>query len=157
MRGHDGGLARRAWAWVRSIAPEPWTLRTDAVAGVSGAVGSVPDGMAASVLVGVNPIHGLYASFAGRIAGGLSASTRLMVITTTSAAALAAGSALEGVAPASPGALFLLTVLAGVAMIVAGGIALGLIVVLARTRVATPGAGLATNGPPADARSPRGG
>ncbi|HEU4842102.1 MAG TPA: SulP family inorganic anion transporter, partial [Ilumatobacteraceae bacterium] len=125
-RGADGGLARRAWAWVRSIAPERATLRTDAVAGVSGAVGSVPDGMAASVLVGVNPIHGLYASFAGRIAGGLSASTRLMVITTTSAAALAAGSALEGVAPASrPGALFLLTVLAGVAMIVAGVLRLG--------------------------------
>ena len=124
--GTDGGLARRAWAWVRAVAPERATLRTDAVAGVSGAIGSVPDGMAASVLVGVNPIHGLYASFAGRIAGGLSASTRLMVITTTSAAALAAGSALEGVAPASrPGALFMLTVLAGAAMIVAGLLRLG--------------------------------
>ena len=41
------------------------------IAGIPGAVGSVPDGMAASVLAGVNPIHGLYASLVGPIAGGL--------------------------------------------------------------------------------------
>ena len=79
--------------------PEPGTLRSDAIAGVPGAVGSVPDGMASAVLVGVNPVYGLYASFAGPIAGGLTASTRLMVITTTTAAALAAGSAVDGFAP----------------------------------------------------------
>jgi sulfate permease, SulP family len=101
-------------------------LRRDAVAGVPGAIGSVPDGMAASVLAGVNPVHGLYASFAGPLAGGLTASTRLMVITTTSAAALAAGSALSGVDPADrPEALFLLTLLAGVVMAAAGLARLG--------------------------------
>ncbi len=82
--------------------------------------------MAAAVLAGVNPVFGLYASFAGPIAGGLTASTRLMVITTTSAAALAAGSALAGVDPAQrPAALFLLTVLAGVLMLAAGILRLG--------------------------------
>jgi SulP family sulfate permease len=82
--------------------------------------------MAASVLTGVNPIHGLYASFAGPVAGGLGTSTRLMVITTTSAAALAAGSALEDVDPSGrPGALFLLTLLAGGVMIAAGLLRLG--------------------------------
>jgi SulP family sulfate permease len=40
------------------------------VAGLPGAIGSVPDGMAAAVLVGVDPVRGLYASFAGPIAGG---------------------------------------------------------------------------------------
>jgi len=45
--------------------------------------------MAASVLAGVNPVYGRYASFAGPIAGGVLSSTRLMVVTTTSAAALA--------------------------------------------------------------------
>ena len=101
-------------------------MRADVVAGLPRAISSVPDGMAAAVLVGVNPIHGLYASFAGPIAGGLSSSTRLMVITTTSAAALAAGSALEGVDSADrPQALFLLTILAGVVMIVAGIARLG--------------------------------
>ena len=63
-------------------------MRQEAIAGLPGAIGSVPDGMAAAVLTGVNPVFGLYASFAGPTAGGLTASTRLMVITTTSAAAL---------------------------------------------------------------------
>ncbi|MDA0160409.1 SulP family inorganic anion transporter [Solirubrobacter ginsenosidimutans] len=117
------GFARR---WLRSVRPEPGTLRSDAIAGVPGAVGSVPDGMASAVLVGVNPVYGLYASFAGPIAGGLTASTRLMVITTTTAAALAAGSAVDGFDAAKrPDALFMLTVLAGAIMVVAGLARLG--------------------------------
>ncbi len=126
--GVDGpeGRWRRLTVRLRSLAPRRATLKADALAGLPGAIGSVPDGMAASVLAGVNPIHGLYASFAGPVAGGLGTSTRLMVITTTSAAALAAGSALEDVDPASrPGALFLLTLIAGVAMIAAGLLRLG--------------------------------
>ncbi len=97
--------------WWAATKPESGSaLRKDAVAGIPGAIGSVPDGMAPSVLVGVNPVFGLYASFAGPIAGGLSSSSRLMVVTTTSAAALAAGSALSSLDPADrPGALFLLT------------------------------------------------
>ena len=107
--------------WLRSRAPDRGSARADAIAGIPGAVGSVPDGMAASVLAGVNPIHGLYASFVGPIAGGLSASTQRMVITTTSAAALAAGSAIDQIDPAErPGALFLLTILAGAVMVAAG-------------------------------------
>jgi SulP family sulfate permease len=113
-------------AWASSLAVSRGDLGRDAVAGIPGAVGSVPDGMAASVLVGVNPIHGLYASFAGPIFGGLTSSTRLMVITTTSAAALAAGSALAGFDPAARSeALILLTLLAGVVMVVAGLLHLG--------------------------------
>ena len=69
-------------AWVRSLRPDPATLRQDAVAGVPGAIASVPDGMASAVLVGVNPVYGLYASMAGPIGGGLAVSTRLMVVTT---------------------------------------------------------------------------
>ena len=96
------------------------------LAGLPGAIGSVPDGMAASVLVGVSPIYGLYASALGPVGGGLFASTRLMVITTTSAAALAAGSALSGLnASDRPEALFLLTVIAGAVMVAAGLLHLG--------------------------------
>ncbi|MDK1026950.1 MAG: SulP family inorganic anion transporter, partial [Actinomycetota bacterium] len=70
--------------------------------------------MAAASLVGINPIFGLYASFIGPIVGGLTQSTKLMVITTTSAAALAAASALQAVpVEYRAGALFLLTLLAG--------------------------------------------
>jgi SulP family sulfate permease len=117
------GPARR---WLAGVRPARRDLRADALAGLPGAVSSVPDGMASAVLVGVNPVFGLYASFAGPIGGGLTSSTRLMVITTTTAASLAAGSALLGVDPADrPEALFLLTLLAGVLMVAAGIARLG--------------------------------
>ncbi|MDA0168442.1 SulP family inorganic anion transporter [Solirubrobacter taibaiensis] len=64
-----------AGRWQKSVRPEPGILRSDAIAGVPGAVGSVPDGMASAVLVGVNPVYGLYASCAGPIGGGLTAAT----------------------------------------------------------------------------------
>ncbi len=115
-----------AGRWLRSVRPQGKHLRADIMAGLPGAISSVPDGMAAAVLAGVNPVQGLYASFTGRIAGGLSSSTRLMVITTTSAAALAAGSALSGVPQAQrPQALVLLALMAGVALVAAGIIGLG--------------------------------
>jgi sulfate permease, SulP family len=112
--------------WLHEIRPARADLRADALAGVPGAVSSVPDGMASAVLIGVNPVFGLYASFAGPLAGGLTSSTRMMVITTTTAASLAAGSALQGVAAEDrPEALFLLTLLAGVFMLAAGILRLG--------------------------------
>jgi sulfate permease, SulP family len=120
----DGLDAVRAWS--RSIKPEKDQIRPEALAGLPGAIGSVPDGMAASVLAGVNPIHGLYASMVGPIFGGLFASTDRVVITTTSAAALAAGSVMVNLDPMDrPAALFLLTLMAGLLMIVAGVLRLG--------------------------------
>lgn len=112
--------------WLRSVRPERAHLRADIMAGLPGAISSVPDGMAAAVLAGVNPVQGLYAGFSGRIAGGLSSNTRMMVITTTSAAALAAGSALQAVAPARrPEAVPLLVILVGVVLVAAGIMRLG--------------------------------
>ncbi|MFC4125317.1 SulP family inorganic anion transporter [Nocardia rhizosphaerae] len=100
--------------------------KADVVAGVPGAIGGVPDGMAAGLLAGVSPVHGLYASLAGRFFGGIGTSTRLMVITTTSASALAAGSVLTEVAPEQrSAAMVVLTLLAGIAMLVAGALRLG--------------------------------
>lgn len=126
-RGAFGAGAFGAGArWWHRVRPERRHVRADVVAGLPGAVASVPDGMASSVLAGVNPVYGLYASFAGPVAGGLATSTRLMVVTTTTAAALAAGSALDGVAADDRAdALFLLTILAGVAMVAAGLAGLG--------------------------------
>lgn len=113
-------------AWARSVKPDRKDFGKDVVAGLPGAISSVPDGMASAVLVGVNPVYGLYASFAGPTAGGLTSSTRLMVITTTTAAAIAAGSAVSGYdSEQRPEALFLLTFLAGLVMIAAGVLKLG--------------------------------
>ncbi len=117
------GAVRRG---LGSVRPQRRHLRNDAVAGLPGAIGSVPDGMAAAVLAGVSPAHGLYAGFAGPLLGGLTSSTRLMVVTTTTAAALAAGSALETVEPAQrTDAIVLLTLMAGGFMVLAGLFRLG--------------------------------
>jgi SulP family sulfate permease len=125
-----GGAGRRligaTRGWARSLRPERGELRAASTAGLPGAIGSVPDGMAAAALAGVNPIHGLYASMAGPIFGGLFSSTARMVVTTTSAASLAAGSAIITL-PASerPAALFMLTLLSGLLMVVASVLRLG--------------------------------
>ena len=121
MTGRIGAIASTAGRWARDLAPNRKTVKSDLVAGVPVAISSVPDGMAASVLAGVNPVQGLYASIFGPVGGGLTSSSRLMVITTTSAAALAAGSAVQDVPPETRGrALFLLTLMAGALMILAG-------------------------------------
>ena len=94
--------------------PSRASLREDGMAGLNSAISSVPDGMASGILVGVNPIYGLYSCMVGPIAGGIFSSTRLMVIATTSAASLSAGQALGGLqAEARDNALFLMVVLIG--------------------------------------------
>jgi sulfate permease, SulP family len=101
--------------------PSRASLREDGIAGLNSAVSSVPDGMASGILVGVNPIFGLYACMVGPIAGGIFSSTRLMIIATTSAASLSAGQALGGLqGEARENALFLMVVLIGVLQIVFG-------------------------------------
>ena len=108
------------------VRPRRADLKADLLAGVPGAISSVPDGMACAVLAGVNPAFGLYASFAGRIGGGLTTSSKMMVVTTTTAAALAAGSALESLSPDDRGGtLVMLTLLTGMVVVAAGLLRLG--------------------------------
>ncbi|MCA1781356.1 MAG: STAS domain-containing protein [Dermatophilaceae bacterium] len=52
---------------------KPTQLRKDAQAGLVNAVVSVPDGLAAGALAGVNPVYGLYTSATAAIAGGMTA------------------------------------------------------------------------------------
>ncbi|MFE3445801.1 SulP family inorganic anion transporter [Nocardia sp. NPDC059180] len=116
----------RLTQWIRARLPGERMRKSDVLAGLSGAIGSVPDGMASGLLAGVNPVHGLYASMAGRVFGGLTTSTKLMVVTTTSASALAAGSALATVpVDDRSAAMVLLTLVAGAVMIVAAALELG--------------------------------
>ncbi|HSM56360.1 MAG TPA: SulP family inorganic anion transporter, partial [Candidatus Sulfomarinibacteraceae bacterium] len=101
-------------------------LRQDGFAGLNNAIASVPDGLANGILAGVNPLYGLYASMAGPVAGGLFSSSKLMVITSTSAAALAAGQALAGLpAEARDNALFAMVILVGVFQVLFGLLRLG--------------------------------
>lgn len=119
-------MGREVPRWWAANRPTKRDLKADAVAGVPGAIAAIPEGMASGLLAGVSPIQGLYASLAGRTAGGLTSSTRLMLITTTSAGALAAASAVDDLdrADRAP-SLFLLTAVAGVLMLAAGAAKLG--------------------------------
>jgi SulP family sulfate permease len=106
--------------------PERRTVRDDAVAGLNGALTSVPDGMASGLLAGVNPIYGLYACIAGPIAGGALSSTQLMIVATTSASALGAGQALLTIPETDrTDALFLMVVLVGLLQVIFGLFRLG--------------------------------
>ncbi|MGB9346808.1 MAG: SulP family inorganic anion transporter, partial [Ilumatobacteraceae bacterium] len=70
-RNSIGTVMAPVRSWWSGVKPSSGAeLRSEAVAGSSVAIGSVPDGMAASVLAGVNPVYGLYASFAGPLVGG---------------------------------------------------------------------------------------
>jgi SulP family sulfate permease len=106
---------------LRRRLPSGSSLRDDGIAGLNSAVSSVPDGMASGILVGVNPIYGLYACMVGPIAGGIFSSTRLMIIATTSAASLSAGQALGGLqGEERDHALFLMVVLIGTLQVLFG-------------------------------------
>lgn len=106
--------------------PRGASLRKDALAGLSSAISNVPDGMANGVLVGVNPVYGLYATMMGPAVGGAFASTQLMLITTTAAASLSAGQALANLPPgARDSALFILVMLIGVFQVLFGLLKLG--------------------------------
>jgi sulfate permease, SulP family len=63
--------------------PRRTSLRADAIAGLNAAINNVPDGMADSILIGVNPLYGLYANLIGPLLGGAFSSTQIMMITTT--------------------------------------------------------------------------
>lgn len=102
------------------------SLRQDGIAGLNSALSSVPDGMAAGLLAGVNPVYGLYACTLGPIAGGVVSSTQLMVVTTTSASALAARQALVGLPiETRDNALFVMVILIGVFQVIFGLLKLG--------------------------------
>ncbi len=65
--GRRASVSARPRAWPRSLAVSRRDLRRDAVTGIPGAVGSVPDGISAAELAGVNLVHRLFASGHGGI------------------------------------------------------------------------------------------
>jgi sulfate permease, SulP family len=97
------------------------TLRKDAVAGLVLGVESVPDGLAAGLRAGVNPLSGLYAYLFGTIGGSFFTSSAFMAVQATGAMAIIVAdvpAVHTGHDQAS--ALFTLSVLTGVVMLAAG-------------------------------------
>ena len=101
-------------------------LLQNALAGLSSAINDVPDGLASGILAGVNPMYGLYAAMTGPVVGGLLASSQLMVITTTSASALAVRQTLAGLpAESRENALIVMVLLIGAFQVLLGLLRLG--------------------------------
>ncbi len=99
----------------------PDTLRKDAVAGLVLGVESVPDGLAAGLLAGVNPLSGLYAYLFGTIGGSFFTSSAFMAVQATGAMAIIVADVPAVHSGHDPGrALFTLSVLTGVVMLAAG-------------------------------------
>jgi len=100
--------------------------RHDAVAGVVLGVQSVPDGLATGLLAGVNPLAGLYAYMVGTISGALLTSSVFMVVQGTGAMAILIADVHAVHHAHDPArALFTLSVLTGIVMLVAGLFRLG--------------------------------
>ena len=101
-------------------------MRDDAVAGVVLGVQSVPDGLATGLLAGVNPLAGLYGYLVGTITGACFTSSSFMAVQATGAMAMVITDVRVVHQASDPGrALFTLSVLTGVAMLVAGLLRLG--------------------------------
>ncbi len=102
------------------------TLGKDAVAGLVLGVESVPDGLAAGLLAGVNPLAGLYAYLFGTIGGSLFTSSAFMAVQATGAMAIVIADVPAVHSADDPArALFTLSLLTGVVMLAAGFLRLG--------------------------------
>jgi sulfate permease, SulP family len=109
--------------------PRQWlsrrTTKHDTMAGVVLGVESVPDGLASGLLAGVNPVAGLYAYLFGMVGGALFTGTPFMAIQATGAMSMIVADVDLGVRDDPTSALFTLSVLTGIVMIVAGIARLG--------------------------------
>lgn len=98
----------------------------DIMASLVNAVSNVPDSLATSFMVGVNPIHGLYATIVSPTVGGLLSSSHLMLVGVTVASALLAR---QAIAPFPEEqrlpALFTMVFLAGLFILAFGLLKLG--------------------------------
>ena len=102
------------------------TLGKDVIAGLVLGVESVPDGLAAGLLAGVNPLAGLYGYLFGTIGGSLFTSSAFMAVQATGAMAIVIADVPAVHSADDPTrALFTLSVLTGVVMLAAGFLRLG--------------------------------
>jgi SulP family sulfate permease len=104
--------------------PRTWfsrkTLRKDAVAGLILGIEAVPDGLAAGLLAGVNPLAGLYGYLFGMVGAAVLTSSAFMAVQATSAMALVVSDAGLDALPDPDRGLFTLAILTGIIMVIAG-------------------------------------
>jgi len=101
------------------------TLKDDSMAGLVLGVESVPDGLASGLLAGVNPVAGLYAYLYGVVGASLFTSTAFMAVQGTGAMAIIIADVGLDDRDDPAKALFTLSILTGVVMILAGILRLG--------------------------------
>ena len=106
------------------------TLVPDAMAGLTVALVSIPEGMAYAMIAGVNPVYGLYTGMVTTIVASLTASTSLMIVTLTNALALVTADQLGALgSDVDPiRAMFTLTLLTGAVMFLLGTLRLGSVI-----------------------------
>jgi SulP family sulfate permease len=101
------------------------SVKDDAMAGLVLGVESVPDGLASGLLAGVNPVAGLYGYLYGMVGGVLFTGTAFMAIQATGAMAIIIADVDLASRDDPARALFTLSILTGVVMILAGLLRLG--------------------------------
>lgn len=97
------------------------TSVSDFVAGLSVAVVSIPEGIGFAMIVGVNPIYGLYTGVIATIIGATSTGSPLMIVTLTNTLAISAASVLTSTGnEGALGVLFMLTIMVGIFQLLMG-------------------------------------
>ncbi len=98
----------------------------DLIAGLSVAMVSIPEGIGFAMIVGINPIYGLYTGIIATIIGALSTGSPFMVVTLTNTLAISAASVLtETGNEGSLGVLFMLTIMVGIFQLLMGVFKMG--------------------------------
>ncbi|MCC2032535.1 SulP family inorganic anion transporter [Microbacterium allomyrinae] len=124
-----------------ALNPRTWfsrkTLGKDAAAGLVLGIEAVPDGLAAGLLAGVNPLAGLYAYMFGLVGAAAFTSSAFMAVQATGAMALVVSDAGLAGMPDPDRALFTLAMLTGVVMVIAGLLRGGRLVSFVPTPVMT--------------------
>ncbi|MDY0908259.1 SulP family inorganic anion transporter [Microbacterium sp. CFBP9034] len=123
------------------IDPRRWfsrkTVGKDAAAGLVLGIEAVPDGLAAGLLAGVNPLAGLYGYMFGLVGAAAFTSSSFMAVQATGAMALVVSDAGLASTPDPDRALFTLAMLTGVVMVLAGLLRAGRLVSFVPTPVMT--------------------
>lgn len=113
------------------------TFKKDAAAGTVLGIESIPDGLANGILAGVNPMAGLYGYIFGLAGGAFFSGSAFMAVGVTGAMALVVSDTGLSNYSDPDRALFTLTLLVGVVMILAGILRLGKLVRFVPTAVMT--------------------